>query len=118
MTPPTRRYVLAFGWTLAVFLAVTLPGSVLPGGPPNTDKLVHLALFGLLGWLWMQALPYPLPTRTWWVLTLGLMYAGIMEVYQGILPWPRTPDLYDALANALGLAVGVVLFRHRHKPDG
>lgn len=113
MTPAARRYALALGWTLALLVALSLPESTLPSPPLDTDKLAHLVLFGVFGWLWMRALPQPLPARTWWVLTLGLMFAGLTEVYQGILPWPRTPDLYDALANALGLTAGVVLFRHR-----
>ena len=77
----------------------------------EADKFGHFGLFFGLGWLWMWALRLPLGKRTWAVLIGGIAYAGLTEIYQGLLPFERTPDLFDALANTLGLLASVGVFR-------
>lgn len=74
------------------------------------DKLAHFALFFGYGWLWMTALAAPLLKRSFIVGISGLLLAIGSELYQGILPWERSPDPFDALANAAGLAVSVVFY--------
>jgi len=106
-----RRILLAIGWTIVILIAVTVPGSSLPNLDFGVDKIGHFGLFAIFGWLWMWAIRLPVPTRTWWVLTGGFVYAGMTEIYQGLLPWPRIPSLNDAIANMLGLLVAVQIFR-------
>lgn len=101
-----KRYAKppALLWTLGILVACSIPGPSLPSVTLwEFDKVAHFALFfgfGALG-LWAY------PQRVGWVITLGLAYAIGTEFYQGLLPWPRTPDPYDALANSIGLVVGV-----------
>ncbi|MDZ4700139.1 MAG: VanZ family protein [Rhodothermales bacterium] len=108
----TRAYVLAIGWTLGIMAACSIPGNDLPDLDIDLlrpDKIVHFSLFMGLGWLWLRALPQKLPYRFALVLGLGALYAIGTEVYQGLLPWDRTPDPLDAAANLIGLftAAGV-----------
>ena len=81
----------------------------------NTDKLVHATLFACMGFLavrgWAQR------RQLVWVL-LGVMWlAPQTEWLQAYIPG-RGASLADALADVLGLAVGVagaVLLRRRHQ---
>ena len=81
----------------------------------NSDKLVHATLFACMGFLavrgWAQR------RQLAWVL-LGVMWlAPQTEWLQAYIPG-RGASLADALADVLGLAVGVagaVLLRRRHQ---
>lgn len=109
---PARR--LALLWTLVILAACTVPGSTLPSLTLwEFDKLIHFALFAGFGGLWMRALACPLGRRMAGVLLAGIAFALLTEWYQGLLPWPRTPDLLDALADSLGTLAGVVAYRLR-----
>ncbi|MEM1095245.1 MAG: VanZ family protein [Bacteroidota bacterium] len=109
-----NRYAkpLAGLWTLGILAACSIPGTSLPSVSLwEFDKAVHFVLFfgfGALG-LWAY------PKRTGWVLLAGLAYAVGTEFYQGLLPWPRTPDLYDAVANSIGLLAGVAVMHRMNR---
>lgn len=116
MTHATRqpRYrplalLAAVGWTLFILALCTLPGQDLPEiNIISIDKIGHFGIFAGFGWLWMRAFPrLDLARRSRYVLLGGLAYAGLTEIYQGIMPFGREADLWDAVANAAGLLVGV-----------
>jgi VanZ family protein len=97
---------LAIAWTVFCLVLFTIPGQDIPPQLLSLDKVAHLGLFAVLGVLSMRALP-----RIWpWVLLGGIAFAVGTELYQGLLPWERIPDPYDALADTLGLALGIGLF--------
>ncbi|GAB5519377.1 MAG: hypothetical protein RhofKO_16280 [Rhodothermales bacterium] len=104
--------LFAIAWTLGILAACSIPGTSLPSVSLwEFDKVAHFILFCGFGMLWMWAAPQ----RFSLILLLGVAYAIGTEFYQGLLPWPRTPDPYDALANTIGLLAGVgsVWWRHR-----
>ena len=104
--------LIAIGWTLLILVACTIPGKGLPTvNIISFDKFVHFGIFAGFGWLWMWALRSPLTRRTKWVLVFGIAYAILTEIYQGLLPFEREPDPFDALANIVGLIVAVLLYR-------
>lgn len=106
------RVPLAILWTLGILAACSIPGRDLPRlDLLEIDKLAHFSIFAGLGWLWMAALRTPREVRTARVLVAGFCYAVLTEIYQGFLPFERTPDPLDALANAAGLSVSVWLYR-------
>lgn len=75
----------------------------------HLDKVVHFAIYALLAalacWVW--------PKIDGWKIWLGAsLYGGLMEVCQGYFSQGRTPSLADALANALGAAIAVILYRY------
>lgn len=109
-----RRFLfrwLAIGWTLAILVACSLPGGSLsvPDALLSLDKLAHFALFAGFGGLWMRALHGPLRRRAGRVAIAGIAFAVFTELYQGLLPFERSPELYDALADIAGVLVAVAL---------
>jgi VanZ family protein len=94
-----------FGLAVLVSLYVLfVPSEGVPAAPAGVDKLVHLALFALLGATGRWARIPPLP------LVLGLAgYAVLSEVLQGLLPIDRDAEILDAVADCVGVSVGVAL---------
>ena len=85
--------------SLVVFFA---PGSSVPGGIELNDKVVHAALFFVLA---VTGVVAGLPLRA---LAFGLMlYAGLSEVLQAVLPIDRDGSVFDALADLIGAAAGL-----------
>jgi VanZ family protein len=82
------------------------PASATPAVWQGMDKLVHLALFAALALTGRRAGLPPVG------LVVGLVvYAGLSEVLQGVLPLGRTADPLDALTDVVGVAVGLVVAR-------
>jgi uncharacterized membrane protein len=115
----TQYRWLAVLWTAAILGGLSLPPSSL--SPAQTllsfDKLIHAVLFGVFGLLWMRVLCPPdaageasLRWRGGQLLGMGVLFAGGTEVYQQIIPVRRMSDPYDALADAVGLLIGILLY--------
>ncbi|WP_308316602.1 VanZ family protein [Tomitella gaofuii] len=94
---------------LAVLIPVSLvmlfsPGSTVPSGPPNSDKVVHAGLFAAL------AVAAIIAGAGWRTAAASLLaYAAVSEVLQNVLPIHRNGDLRDLLADAVGVACGIAL---------
>lgn len=100
---------LSLWWlAIAVVLVASLaPPRALPSMADGSDKLYHL-----LGYFVLAAVAVQLFRRgpgLWWV-AAGLVLMGIgVEWAQGTLTAQRSADPLDALANAAGVALGMVL---------
>lgn len=116
-----RPFLLALGWTLLIFAAISLPSSNLPSSQLfEYDKVAHLVLFGGYGLSWMIALRGTFLRRTLWTFLTGAVYAAATEWYQAAVLSGRQGDPYDALADLAGLAVGIAVallwMRWRRRP--
>ena len=93
-------------WSLAVLALIVVclvPLKGLPPLPDNSDKVEHL-----LGYFVLAASAVQLFTRAslhWVAIALVLLGIGI-EIAQGQTAY-RSADPYDALFNALGVALGM-----------
>jgi len=110
-----RNVLPALFWTVLLFLG--------GGGPPPPsgsdgfvgiplDKLLHALAFLVLQWLVLRALRYEFPSAR--RLPLGVFAAlvaaaigALLEIYQLALP-DRSASVGDAVADALGAALGVL----------
>lgn len=91
---------------LAISLLVLFsPGSAVPSGPPNSDKLVHFLLFAALA-LTSRLAGIGMLASIAWVLA----YAALSEVLQTLLPIQRSGSLWDVVADAAGMAVGLAVY--------
>lgn len=115
-----RRYVMAAGWTLLILAGCSIPGNEIQKLGFNlfeADKLVHFSFFLVYGWLWSSALPEHLGSKLAWVGITGLCYGVGTEIYQGMLPWDRTPDPLDAMANMTGLLLAILVYGVRYRKN-
>ena len=95
-----------FGWILCVVLSLMHPPNIYLGFA-NGDKLEHFLAYGLLS-AW-SVLIFVEP-RGRWSAALLLMLLGIaMELAQGAWTSDRTMDAKDALADAIGIGLGLCL---------
>lgn len=81
------------------------PGSTVPSGPPNSDKVVHALLFAALA-ITARAAGIGWRAAAAWILA----YAALSEVLQATLPINRGGSLWDWVADAVGLAVGLLAY--------
>ncbi|MGJ6979683.1 VanZ family protein [Aestuariimicrobium soli] len=97
---------LAFVGVTAVHLAgLYWPRVELPGDAPNTDKWVHLVAFGVpvaLGWLRFRR-------HRWWLVAAFAAHGPLSELLQGTVLPHRSGDPLDAVADLVGVAVGVLV---------
>ena len=99
----TKNRWLAWFWTFLILTACTWPGKDIPTAPvAGFDKVVHAGLFIVWTILWLLAYP-----RKWKVIIIsGMAYGLGLEFYQQLLPFDRTFDWWDAVADAVGVLTG------------
>jgi VanZ family protein len=99
-----------FGWLLAITLSLVRPPSM-GLQVPESDKLGHLVAYAMLS-SWAVML---FATRRGWLLAaLALVALGIgMEFAQGALTDYRMRDPRDAVANTLGVLLGLAVAKTR-----
>jgi len=94
-------------WTLAIIIACTWPGQSLPDSPVvGFDKVVHIGMF--VGWsfLWMMLFPRKITA----IFLIGIFFGILLEFYQQLLPFDRSFDWWDALADGVGTLLGTLIF--------
>lgn len=106
----TFRSTCIFRWLLGLALAATLVLSLLPpSGIPQVlsfwDKAQHALGFAVLAWLAAAS------GLRWRNIALGLLVWGaLIEVLQSLTTW-RQGDVWDWVADAIGIAFGLALSR-------
>jgi len=98
----TYRIPLAVTFVVALIVLFT-PASGVPSGFQHSDKIIHFVLFAALAYTSRLAGIDWIRTALW-----VLAFAAISEVLQAILPLGRSGSVADALADATGVAVGLV----------
>ena len=104
-----RRPRLWLGlWVLAILVVIAvclLPSPALPPLPDNSDKVEHLLAYFFLAAVAVQLFA---ERRALWIVAIGLVALGIgIEVAQGLLTTTRAADPRDAVANTLGVLLGM-----------
>jgi hypothetical protein len=98
---------LGLGWLfVALAILVSLvPGKDLPEVHMN-DKWQHSLGYTLLT-LWFAGI---YSKASYWKVAAGFLAMGVaIEVAQGLMPYGREMDIFDGGANALGIAVGLLV---------
>lgn len=97
-------------WWLAIAAVIVVclaPSSSLPPLPRNSDKIQHV-----LGYFVMAAAAVQIfrRDRALWIVAVGLVAMGIgIEFAQGALTETRARDPFDALANTVGVLLGMAV---------
>ena len=96
-----ERLWRAVGWlgvAAALVLSLTPP---LLNESSGHDKIVHLAGYAVLMFWWAQLVV----ERRWRLALAVVLFGAAIELLQGLTP-DRQPDVFDALANSLGVLIG------------
>lgn len=103
-----RRWLGLWLLAIAVVIAVCLmPPPALPPLPDNSDKVEHLVSYFLLAFGAVQLFTRG---RALLAAALGLVALGVgIEIAQGALTSNRSADPYDALANTVGVLLGMTM---------
>lgn len=101
-------------YMVAIFVQSSFPSPPgITGGFDWGDKALHLAGYGLLGFLAAGAALRTWPERSpGWVALVGFAiaagYGGTDEIHQSFVP-ERSADVLDFVADAVGAALGASL---------
>lgn len=108
-----RPWLPAVGWALIIFGLSSIPGSAIPEGPvPETDKLVHIALYGVLGFFCARALAArgrggrPISSKLIFAAALLATAYGVTDEIHQIFTPRRSCDWHDVVADAIGGLLG------------
>ncbi len=113
-----RRWGAAVAWGGTILLLTSIPGSAIPATPviPGLDKVVHVGLYGTLGWLVGGALAGTRATVAVGAATRALvamaLFAAADEWHQQFIPG-RGADPLDWSADVAGAAFGLALAAYR-----
>lgn len=104
ISPIVLRW-LAIVWTIIMLLGCLTPHKDLPGELVTfNDKFMHVVIFAPFALLWILA-----GFRMSSILIAGILFGGVIEALQYILPINRSADWIDLLADAVGTVVGVFM---------
>ena len=107
-----RPWLPAGVWAGVILIGTSIPMPALPPGPPGSDKLVHLLMYGVLGALLARALLREHPGRG--RLLLLLMSTGLAAGFGLFDEWhqqfcQRSPSTADWLADVIGAGFGAII---------
>ena len=137
--PPTRPIddrrafrAAAAVWALVILTATSVPTSGVSTTFPHwADKVVHFALYSVLGVLAARAFLTPPPARDaeaagtpkgnrrsagWLVMALLAIFAGADEVHQHWIRG-RMPSAADWVADVAGVGVGIAIGMHMRRSN-
>jgi VanZ family protein len=104
---------IAILWTLLILFLCFIPAREVPNvRVPFADKWVHFILFGIFAFLWLLSLQRVQSRQLIIVLIITIVFGWLVEYIQGLLAFlGRYQDNWDTLADAVGGALGVLLFQ-------
>lgn len=103
-----RRWLPPTLWAAFTLVLTSIPGADIPVVPlHDVDKVVHLVLYGTLGFLAVRAVTPPRrPTRAAILVLVAIAcFAALDEIHQRFIPG-RSMELFDWVADTLGAAAG------------
>ncbi len=110
-----------FIWAIVILLLTGLPGTYFPEVHSfwdwlEPDKVIHLIIFGSLSYLiiWGFRDEYAYKNNRnkliFNSMIAGVIYGGLTEILQETVFVGRDGNIYDFMANTLGVPLGILLF--------
>ena len=107
----SRRWLPPLLWAAFILILTSIPGSRLPDLPFRYfDKVVHLAIYGVLGWLTARAWTDGSRVSAAALVALIIVscFGAFDEWHQQFIPL-RSMELLDWAADTTGAAIGALL---------
>ena len=106
----SRRWLPPLLWAAFILILTSIPGSRIPVPPFRYfDKVVHLAIYGVMGWLTARAWTNGSRASAAALATIALVscFGAFDEWHQQFIPL-RSMELLDWAADTTGAALGAV----------
>lgn len=103
--------VFALYWA-AIFTVTHMEMPQVEAAPQNTDKLVHLVMYGGFAFLlaaWLTSRNVPRGKVLWITLGMAVVYGALDELLQ-IPIESRSADVWDFVMDLCGAVLGLLLF--------
>lgn len=103
---------------ITISIVIVITSLINPQGIPLksihvSDKTLHSFAYFVLMNAWMMELLRRNKVKFQYILLILLTIFGIIiEIFQGGMHNHRTQDLFDAIANFIGLLIGMIVFRY------
>lgn len=108
-----QRWAVVAVWVGVILTITSWPTTPDVGHlPPHTDKVIHFAMYGVLGGLVARALPTGRSGVGLLAVAAMSAFAALDEWHQSWLP-PRTADVADWVADAAGAVTGLAAMTRR-----
>jgi len=101
-------------WLAIICYALFIPAKELPVKPflsiPHFDKMVHFTLFFVFCLLLLR--PFKNLQLKYYILAplISIVLSGLLEFSQHMLSKTRSSDIYDFMANTLGIIASVMFY--------
>lgn len=108
-----RRWLPPLAWAALILVLTSIPNPDVGGvGFPGADKIVHAALYLVLGWLMARAMAAERASARRLVAVVALLaiFAAADELHQQWIAG-RSAELLDWGADLLGASLGVLAYR-------
>ncbi len=107
----------SISWSLIILIIVFIPGDSIPKHSElldilQVDKLIHILLFAPFSFLWLLNFSFKINfnlQKTYLVFFLGVFLASATEIIQFYFIEGRNGSLADAIADIVGVYVGIVI---------
>ena len=109
-----HAFLLTIFYSLALALVCLLPLKELPDiGVSFGDKIFHSLTYVVLAFLWFYALLFHFKTSKIksliYAAAISIVFGIVIEILQGTLTKTRQADVFDVLANSVGVSFAVFL---------
>lgn len=116
LNKPKHAIYATLGWLALIWTVSSTPAEKMPSlRILNWDKLAHVGVYLILGLLVSRSIRLSCLNRSQarWVWLAAFLSAGLDELHQLFIPG-RSVNIWDFLANALGLGLAVLLCQKQH----
>ena len=115
---PTKVKYAAIIWTIIIFVLIAIPGNQIPKVSDwmdafKPDKIVHIIIFAPFSLLWARYFWLKNKSKSVSIAIsafFGIFYAIVSEIMQYYVFIGRNGNIADAIADAFGVAVGLLIF--------
>lgn len=111
-----KKYALIFAifYSLALAVVSLVKINNLPNaGISHADKIFHFLVYSVLAYLWVNTFffkfKYKKTKAILYAALFSIIFGIIIEVLQGSITASRHTDVYDAVANTLGVLIMVLI---------
>ena len=113
-----KFYIPALMWTLVILIIIAIPGNYIPKPHGvweliSPDKILHFGMFAPLSFFIAWGIFKDQKTRVTAIiisLAFGIIYAIATELLQYFVVTGRNGNIYDAIADVIGVILGLLLF--------